>query len=312
MSNHGLVMKFEKVSLCSDVWHEIFFHAARPSPFLSHEWFLALCNHLLITDPEVMIFYRDNQPVGIFPGMIENGTLQFYGDERVTDIIDILFLRDYGDQIIEELASLITTRDLHLNLFPVESDSLLIERIPECVKDVVTEHADPCPILPLPGSWEGYLNNLDGKSRHELRRKLRKAPDIEIKSIAPEQIDILLQLMSVSDRNKKSFLTKEMCDFFKVLAKSFFKNQWLRLRATFIDARPCGALFSFQTQDHIYLFNTGFDPDVHSLSPGIVTIALDIKSAIDEGMKYYDFLRGGEDYKFRFGAKQRFTMRMTR
>ncbi|GAH99507.1 unnamed protein product, partial [marine sediment metagenome] len=46
--------------------------------------------------------------------------------------------------------------------------------------------------------------------------------------------------------------------------------------------------------------------------PGIVTIGLDIKSAINEGKRYYDFLRGGETYKFRFGAEKRYTVRLTR
>jgi CelD/BcsL family acetyltransferase involved in cellulose biosynthesis len=43
-----------------------------------------------------------------------------------------------------------------------------------------------------------------------------------------------------------------------------------------------------------------------------MAVALDIHSAISEGYKYYDFLRGDEDYKYRFGAHERYTVRVMR
>lgn len=305
-------MRFEKISRCSTIWRELFINSPNSSPFLSYEWFYALCDNLLKTDPKVMIFQQNDRPVGIFPAIIENGTLKFFGDERVTDIIDIIYVPGYEHQIIEELASFIMSRDLRIDLFPLEGDSPLIEYFPELVADVMTEQIDLCPMLSLPDSWEGYLNNLNGKLRHELRRKLRKAIGVKIRSMEPEHIGILFKLMSDSDRNKKKFLTNDVREFFKTIANSFFTNRWLRFQAAFLDTQPVGTIFSFQTKDRIYLYNTGFDPEFYHLSPGIVTIGLDIKAAIDEGKRYYDFLRGGEAYKFHFGAEKRYTVRLTR
>jgi CelD/BcsL family acetyltransferase involved in cellulose biosynthesis len=56
----------------------------------------------------------------------------------------------------------------------------------------------------------------------------------------------------------------------------------------------------------------GHNIELRSLSPGIVTVALDIRSAIDERYKYYDFLRGDEEYKYRLGAVKRYTVRVSR
>jgi CelD/BcsL family acetyltransferase involved in cellulose biosynthesis len=81
---------------------------------------------------------------------------------------------------------------------------------------------------------------------------------------------------------------------------------------TFLNGQPLGILFSFQMRDCVYLYNSGFNPEYTHVSPGVVTIALDIKSAIEEGKKFYDFLRGDEEYKFRFGAHKRYTMRLRR
>ncbi len=305
-------MRFEKTSCCSTIWRELFINSPNSSPFLSYEWFYALCNNLLNTDPEVMVFQQNDKPVGIFPAIIENGTLKFLGNERVTDIVDIIYAPGYERQIIEELACFIISRDLRIDLFPLEGDSPLIECFLELIPDVMIEQTDLCPLLSLPGSWEDYLNNLNGKLRHELRRKLRKANGVEMRSMEPEHISILFELMSNSDKNKKRFLTSDVREFFRAITNSFFSNRWLRFHATFLDTQPIGAIFSFQNKKRIYLYNTGFNPEFYYLSPGIVTIGLDIKSAINEGKRYYDFLRGGETYKFRFGAEKRYTVRLTR
>jgi CelD/BcsL family acetyltransferase involved in cellulose biosynthesis len=37
---------------------------------------------------------------------------------------------------------------------------------------------------------------------------------------------------------------------------------------------------------------------------------MDIQDAIAEGYKFYDFLRGDEEYKFRFGAQRNSTARL--
>lgn len=312
MSNHASAMKFEKVSRCSAIWKTVFSKAAHTSPFVSYEWFSAMCYHLLKDDPEVMICWNKTQPIGIIPGTVKKNTLTFLVDKRVTDLIDIIALPGYEEQVLEELASFITSNDLHLDISPLETESPLCRLLPSLVSDVNTEPADLCPILPLTSSWTGYLSGLSGKLRHELRRKLKKATDIEIKVLEPSHLDVFFKLMVSSGSGKKDFLQEKIRHFLTAIVDAFAANQWLRMRVAFLDSKPVAALFSFQMNDRIYLYNSGFDPDCFEFSPGIVIIGKDIMAAIDEGIKYYDFLRGDEDYKFRFGAEKRYTVRLTR
>ncbi len=312
MSNRGLVMRFEKLSRCSTIWETIFEQAPNSSPFLSYDWYYALCSNLLKIDSEVILFSENHRPVGIIPAFIKNDTLQLIGDERVTDLNDIIYLPGYEDKILEEMASFIKHRELHIDLFPLVPDSPLVLHLSEFLDALITERADQCPILNLPDSWDKYLTLLSGKLRHELRRKLKKVMDAKIKAIEPDQIEILFKSMRMSDKNKKNFLQTEICEFFKAIATSFFKKGWLRFRTTVLNSRPIATIFSFSFKDRIYLYNTGFDPHYAHLSPGIVTIGLDIREAINEGFKYYDFLRGVEKYKFHFGAKEWYTMKVRR
>jgi CelD/BcsL family acetyltransferase involved in cellulose biosynthesis len=53
------------------------------------------------------------------------------------------------------------------------------------------------------------------------------------------------------------------------------------------------------------VYNSGYDPIKYgALSPGIVLFAHSIQDAIAAKRRRYDFLRGNEEYKYRFGAKE--------
>ncbi len=312
VSSHGLVTKREYLSRCAALWKTLFAQTPNASPFTSYEWFYTLCTCLIKVDPEILIFYEHDQPIGIIPATIDDTTLHLVGDKRVTDISGMVYRSGYEQQIIEVFASFIRSSGMHLNLFPLEQHSPLVVYLPRFLDDVVIEEADVCPIVNLPELWEDYLKNLNGKARHELRRKLRKANGVTMQPIGPGSIDILFRLMVASDKNKKDFLTAEMCAFFTNVAQLFSQHSWLRFRVMYLDSRPIAALFSFRTSDRIFLYNAGFDPIFSVLSPGIVAIGLDIKTAINEWFKQYDFLRGEENYKLQFGAQKRSTVRIKR
>ena len=53
----------------------------------------------------------------------------------------------------------------------------------------------------------------------------------------------------------------------------------------------------------------GFDPAFSKLSPGTLTIGHAIDQAIREGATEFDFLRGGEPYKYHWGAVDRVNFR---
>jgi CelD/BcsL family acetyltransferase involved in cellulose biosynthesis len=52
----------------------------------------------------------------------------------------------------------------------------------------------------------------------------------------------------------------------------------------------------------------GFDPAFASASPGTLTVSRAIASAQRDQLAEFDFLRGGEAYKYRFGAINRFNV----
>jgi CelD/BcsL family acetyltransferase involved in cellulose biosynthesis len=73
---------------------------------------------------------------------------------------------------------------------------------------------------------------------------------------------------------------------------------WLRLFVLRLDGRPAAALYGMRYFQKFYFYQCGFDPALARHSPGLVTLAHSIRSALAEGADEYDMLHGDEEYKF--------------
>ena len=79
---------------------------------------------------------------------------------------------------------------------------------------------------------------------------------------------------------------------------------WLKLFFIEVNGIEAAAMLCFDYNNEFLLYNSGYDPEQFAnLSPGNVLTAYTIQEAIRLGRIRYDFLRGDEDYKFRFGAQ---------
>jgi CelD/BcsL family acetyltransferase involved in cellulose biosynthesis len=312
MSVRACVLKTELLSGLERSWKELFRSIPRPSPFISYEWFRALARNLLHTDPQILVFYDNGSLVGLMPAKINGDKAMLLGDERVTDLNDIVCLSGYEERIASVFADFVRQNKLSLDLYPLEPESVLVAYLKDQLTGVLVEKKDLCPMLELPRTWDDFLAKLNGKCRHELRRKIRRINDQVLEDVQTKDTDTLFKLMKASDESKTQFLNPDIVAFFEELIVAFSVNGWLRMRSLIIDRRPAGMILAFALKDRVYLFNMGFDPSYRSMSPGIVTIAMDIRSAISEGYVYYDFLRGDEDYKYRLGAQERYTLRVIR
>jgi CelD/BcsL family acetyltransferase involved in cellulose biosynthesis len=175
------------------------------------------------------------------------------------------------------------------------------------------EFEDVCPVIQLPAGWDEYLETLDKKQRHEIRRKIRRAEgaaalDWRVIGAADdleEAMTDFISLHELSSSEKERFWDDSMKAFFKAIARVFMAAGWLQLSFLQIDGHRAAALLCFDYDDAILVYNSGYDPALYAhLSPGIVLFACCIRQAISLGRRRFDFLQGDEDYKFRFGAQR--------
>jgi CelD/BcsL family acetyltransferase involved in cellulose biosynthesis len=84
-----------------------------------------------------------------------------------------------------------------------------------------------------------------------------------------------------------------------------------RLFGLRIGDRRAAAMLVLHDAWAAYHYIAGFDPALGAVSPGTILIAHAIDRAHDDGLAEFDFLRGAEPYKYRFGARDRWNRART-
>ncbi|RME74307.1 MAG: GNAT family N-acetyltransferase [Chloroflexi bacterium] len=246
--------------------------------------------------------------------------LSFVGCVDISDYLDLLVDRDYIEAVHQTLLDTLTADRGpawdRLYLCSLPHHSLTHTRLADLARArglaVEIRQQDVCPVITLPATWDDYLAALNKKQRHEIRRKLRKIQNeaemrwyaVESPEEMPAAMEVFIDLHQRSTRDKEGFWTDELVRFFKAVAVEIAAAGWLKLYFIELDGHQAAAMLCFDYNNEFLLYNSGYDPDrFASLSPGNVLTALTIQDAIRLGRRRYDFLRGDEEYKFRFGAQ---------
>jgi CelD/BcsL family acetyltransferase involved in cellulose biosynthesis len=153
---------------------------------------------------------------------------------------------------------------------------------------------------------------LAAKQRHEVKRKLRRlweAGSVEHRCLesvqeAGDYLDIFLELFPMSREDKADFMTPQMESFFRHIAKAMDGVGMLRFGIIEIDRQPAAMTMGFDYNDTHYLYNSAYDPRFNYLSVGVLCKVLCLKESIEKGKKKWDFLKGGETYKYHLGGRE--------
>jgi CelD/BcsL family acetyltransferase involved in cellulose biosynthesis len=155
---------------------------------------------------------------------------------------------------------------------------------------------------------------LRGKDRHEMRRKIRRAEaTASLEYVVANDaasleatLDTFFRLHRLSrEHAKRDFMTAEKAAFFRDMAYRLWPQGWFELACLLADGVPVAALCCFTYGTTYAAYNASYHPDYAHLSAGIVLFAHRIRSAIARRFTCFDFLRGDEPYKYRFGATDR-------
>jgi CelD/BcsL family acetyltransferase involved in cellulose biosynthesis len=175
------------------------------------------------------------------------------------------------------------------------------------------EREDVCPVVSIePGiDFDGYLATLTKKSRHEIRRKLRRAEEHGAITLTDStdplaDLDVFIDLHQRKWGDAGLFPPTAGGAASRLFVRRMFEEHGpdgpLRLAFLTVGERRIAAGLHFRTRDGFLYYNAGVDPDARDLSPGVVMVAGYIQRAIAEGCSRLDFLRGNESYKYEWGA----------
>jgi len=327
---------FDSLASCAPAWNELVAAGITNAPFLRYEylstWWISLGGGEWKDGKLAVVTATENDRLaGIAPLFLASdredlAALMLLGSIEISDYLDLVVhpeslqpflagLLDWLGQTYPEAWSLLDWYNL-----PEHSPTLTALKA-ESVKRAWTyteEIYQPTPYIPLPGDFEAYLNSLDKKQRHEVRRKMRRAEEsvrgvrwyiVEDESRLDAEMEAFMVLMA-HDPEKDAFLTRAMRAQMKACAHAAFRGAYLQLAFLEVDGEKACVYLNFDYANRIWVYNSGLDPKFMDISPGWVLLGYLLKWANDHKRAEFDFMRGNEQYKYRFGAVDRQVMRV--
>ncbi|MCL5291746.1 MAG: GNAT family N-acetyltransferase [Actinobacteria bacterium] len=172
---------------------------------------------------------------------------------------------------------------------------------------------DECYSLDLPGSHLELLGSLSKKFRWNIayyQRRLKREGELEFRRTSdpekvPEDIETffgLHQKRFVSQRKLGRFLSPRFVSFHIDVASEMLKSDRLGLFFLSIDDLAVASLYGFELGGTYYYYLAGFEPSWGKFSVSTVLLSLVFEECINKGLARFDFMRGAEPYKLRWGA----------
>lgn len=304
-------------------WNDLLARSWTDVPFLRLEWQQTWWQHLGEGDLLLVAVHADDgQLVGLAPlfrlDEITHFSLNTVGCVDVSDYLDVLVARGCEMPVYETLLDALAGPDVpHWDTWglcniPQASPSLTM--LPQLARTrgyVVSQSVqEVCPIVRLPSTWDEYLDSLDKKDRHELRRKMRRAQESGAayyitrgEDSLDADVDTFIELLVKSRPDKAEFMDSSMRAFFHAAAHAAQRAGWLLLAFAEVEGVQAAAYMNFDYHNQVMLYNSGFDMEKFGhLSLGNALAGWTIQHAIEQGRSAFDFLRGNEGYKYRLGG----------
>jgi CelD/BcsL family acetyltransferase involved in cellulose biosynthesis len=251
--------------------------------------------------------------------------LMLLGSIEISDYLDLIVCPEVLDEFIEKLLDHLATPGApawsSLDWYNLVDSSPTLPALEAAARRrgwnysaVPMQH---CPYIPLPGDWEAYLAGIDKKQRHEIRRKMRRVESneapvrwyiVQDEASLDAEIDAFLYLMAQDDE-KKGFLTDVMSKQMHLAVQAAFRAGWLQLAFMEVGGEKAAGYLNFDYGECIWVYNSGIDLRFRELSPGWVLLGYLLQWANEQRRRSFDFMRGDEEYKYRFGALDRRVVR---
>ncbi len=278
----------------------------------------------------IILGYEHEKLVGIAPlfQTIQDGKalLTLIGSKEISDYLDLIVSTEHYESfltaVIHHLVVDVPNMWERIEFTNIHEFSPLLHFFQNAAhsKNICCdiEKDIPAPFLTLPNNWETYLESLDKKQRHEIKRKMRRVEQeaanfrfffVEDESDLPESGKALLDLMR-EDRAKNSFLSTSMASHMQNLLSWSFTEDILKLCFLEINGVLSAGYFCFDDHKTIYVYNSGIHNELQYFSPGWVLLSYLIRWAIENLHTTVDFMRGNESYKYKFGGVDSFVYKV--
>ncbi|HSV02671.1 MAG TPA: GNAT family N-acetyltransferase [Phenylobacterium sp.] len=300
-------------------WRALLERCPQATPFQTPEWLIAWRRAFLPQGLWTLAFRGDGRLVALAPMFIHGRSdgrrqLTLLGNglsDRLDLIAEPAARRAAAAALFRHLArrklwDLCDFRDL-------PADSPLLAAAAEGRSRLAPEA--PCPTLALPHDPAEVLGRLPKSRRTDLRRCARRLAELGAVRFeladAAGRASALAAVMALHARrwNERGeagvFAEPRVRGFHEAVTGDLLAAGMLRLHVLRLGERPIAAQYGIVQGASAYSYIHAFDPAFARFGPGWLLMAHVLQSAVREGLRSFDFLRGREAYKYDWGAADR-------
>jgi len=295
------------------------------TPFQSPHWLLPWWRQFGTGMPRIFTARAEQRLIGVLPlyELHEPGCVKLLPiGISVSDYIDALAdpaYPDVTDVLIAASCDIPGWQECHLPDLPPDS-ALSRAAAPSGLAE--TRQSGPCcPVLALPSDPADLATVVPRKTLRDVRQAHARSETVG--SVVLDTADLDTIDLALDDlfrlhqerwhkRGEAGVLADPVVRaFHRDAARAFCEAGILRLYRLQIGGTVVGVYYGFQHGGNAYAYLGGFDPEMTRLSPGAQLLDHAIRAALAEGVREFHFLRGGESYKYAWGAVDRLNISRT-
>ncbi len=331
--DYALLDHFSQIQ--ADEWNALLKESVSDTPFLRYEYQKIWWEHRGGGEWQdarlLLVVAREGEKlVGVAPLFIAQhdgySALLLNGSIEISDYLDVIVRKEDHAEFIGGLLDFLAASSAdawsRLDWYNLPDDSPTLAALKvEGERRGWTHNEEiyqPTPRIALNGSFDDYLAKIDKKQRHEIRRKMRRAAesDLGVRFVVADsnsdfeaQINDFFELMK-QDPQKEKFLHPAMREQMTAFLRAAHEGGYLWLAFLEVSGKKTAAALNFDYNGKFWGYNSGVSREYMELSPGWVLTAQVIQWCCENNRYEFDFMRGDEDYKYRFGGVNRFVMRV--
>jgi CelD/BcsL family acetyltransferase involved in cellulose biosynthesis len=312
-------------------WSALWGRVADAPVFQSPEWLIPWWRAFGKTAGELVVLAMRSEAGGELVGVLPLYLHPPGGDERTlmilgagnSDHLDPLFRHDVARRCAEAALAEIAERHGRWASGTLQqlgaTSPLLRARAP---RGLVVERAEsePCAVVTLRCPSTGVPSPPAGPLWERLpylRRRAIRDARMRVEDARPDTfgdaLDLLLALHESCWRGRGgsgALADPAARSFLRSASGELLAAGMLRLHLLYLHDEPAAALLALTGRRSVAYYIGGFDPAHGRLAPGTLLVGHVIDAAARAGACEFDFLRGAEPYKYRWGAASRPTFQL--
>lgn len=312
----------ESFSQLENIWNILLQNSNSNNPFLTFQWQKTYWRYFAGNKKLFIITIKNKEKIiAIFPLMITTNLgfkkIQFIGTS-ISDYLDFIIEKGKEEESIKIFILWLKENEKLWDLIDLQQIPSLSLNF-SILKKILLENnlsfydslQEICPFISLPENYDefkSFLSKRFSKNITYYSRLLQKSFKVDYdliseNSFLDERMDELFKLHQTRWQKEKlpgAFFSKKRKLFHKEIAREFLKENWLRLYTLSLDRKISAVLYGFVYNEKFYYYLSGFDYKLSKYSIGTLLTSFCIKEAILNKLKEFDFLRGGEEYKYKW------------